>query len=168
MTPSRERTSSAIDVPYSHSPTSSCVKRRTGRLMTASSAASSRWASTNDDLIGRDETATCRTIGRATPGARRTNVRSSAARARRTDAPRPHRARLTGGGALPVDPLHAVHHLALTVTDIDRAVNWYTSLLDTVDVTRVRGDGFDKAILRTSAGLMLGLTAHDRGARDTF
>ncbi len=66
--------------------------------------------------------------------------------------------------------LHGVHHLALTVTDIDRSAAWYVRLLGFEEVAR-RDDPDNrlrKAVLRTKGGLVLTLVQHDHASGRPF
>lgn len=55
--------------------------------------------------------------------------------------------------------LTRVHHLALTVTDVDRSVPWYERVLDLEEVTRREDEktGLRKVLLRAPGGLGAGV-----------
>lgn len=55
--------------------------------------------------------------------------------------------------------LTAVHHLALTVTDVDRSVPWYERVLDLEEVTRREDErtGLRKVVLCAPGGLTAGV-----------
>ncbi len=58
--------------------------------------------------------------------------------------------------------IDGVHHLALSVTDLDRSIAWYTDLLDLVELIRQRADGVSYAVLaETDSGLAIGLRQFD-------
>jgi glyoxylase I family protein len=67
--------------------------------------------------------------------------------------------------------LRSVHHLALTVTDVDRSVPWYARVLELEEVTR-RDDpetGLRKVVLRSpSEGFSVVLVQHPDTGRPGF
>lgn len=58
-------------------------------------------------------------------------------------------------------PDASLHHLALTVTDLERSVAWYRDLLGSVEVVTRDGPTWRRRLLRTPGGLALALTVHD-------
>ncbi|PXY31507.1 VOC family protein [Prauserella muralis] len=67
--------------------------------------------------------------------------------------------------------LTCVHHLALTVTDVDRSVPWYVRVLDFEEVTRREDDetGLRKVVLRAPGdGFAVMLVQHARAERPGF
>jgi glyoxylase I family protein len=66
--------------------------------------------------------------------------------------------------------LHGVHHLALTVTDIDRSTAWYVRLLGFEEFAR-RDDPDNqvrKAVLRAPDGFVLTLVQHGNASSQPF
>jgi glyoxylase I family protein len=62
-----------------------------------------------------------------------------------------------------------IHHLTLTVTDVDRSSDWYQSLLGTASIIRRAGPGWQRIRMQWSSGLVIGVTAHQGSADgDTF
>jgi uncharacterized protein (TIGR00725 family) len=59
-----------------------------------------------------------------------------------------------------------VHHLALTVTDVDRSAAWYQQLLGPAAVQPREGPGWRRRRLQWPGGLVIGVTAHDRTPTD--
>lgn len=55
--------------------------------------------------------------------------------------------------------LDGIHHVTLTVSDLDRSVTWYTAMLGLTESHRVEVNGMAKAML-TRDGLLLTLTDH--------
>lgn len=64
----------------------------------------------------------------------------------------------------------AVHHLNLSVTDLERSVAWYSQLFGLTTLVRLDDDEheFSKVILRHPSGLLVGLTAHRANPGDPF
>ena len=64
--------------------------------------------------------------------------------------------------------IEGVNHVALTVTDIDRSVEWYSMLFDAQILMEQHEDAFDRVALLV-APLILGLTRHkDARGQDRF
>lgn len=64
-----------------------------------------------------------------------------------------------------------VHHLALTVTDVDRSVPWYTRVLGLEELTRREDEatGLRKVVLRApSGGIAVVLVQHSDTERPGF
>lgn len=55
--------------------------------------------------------------------------------------------------------LDGIHHVTLTVSDLDRSVAWYTETLGFTELQRVAVNGMAKAML-THGGLLVTLTEH--------
>jgi glyoxylase I family protein len=57
-----------------------------------------------------------------------------------------------------------VHHLNLSVSDLERSAGWYGELFDLHELVRLSDEGgaWSKVILRHGSGLLVGLTQHDR------
>lgn len=53
-----------------------------------------------------------------------------------------------------------VHHVTLTVQDIERSATWYQQLLGPADVARRSGDGWERIRMAWPEGLVIGVTAH--------
>lgn len=67
--------------------------------------------------------------------------------------------------------LMSVHHLALTVTDVDRSVPWYARVLELEEVTRREDpeNGLRKVVLRSpSEGFSVVLVEHPDTGRPPF
>ena len=54
-----------------------------------------------------------------------------------------------------------IHHLTLTVVDVDRSAAWYQALLGPADCVRRAGPGWQRLRMQWSSGLVLGVTAHE-------
>lgn len=72
---------------------------------------------------------------------------------------------MTDGGA---PAMAGIHHLAITVTDLDRSVPFYTSLFGRAPAATL-GDGpFTRRVFHLDGPVNLGLTQHDGGTDATF
>ena len=56
--------------------------------------------------------------------------------------------------------LAGIHHVVLTVTDLDRAIRWYGDLLDFEVLFRWDTEDFDRCLVAHPSGVILGLTQH--------
>ena len=62
-----------------------------------------------------------------------------------------------------------IHHLTLTVTEVDRSAAWYQALLGPAVAIRRTGPGWVRVRMQWSSGLVIGVTAHERTpAGDAF
>lgn len=62
-----------------------------------------------------------------------------------------------------------VHHVTLTVSDIERSATWYQDVLGPADAARRSGDGWERIRLAWPHGLVIGVTAHNATtAADSF
>jgi len=59
--------------------------------------------------------------------------------------------------------LDGIHHITLTVSDLDRSVAWYTETLGFAELQRITVNGMTKAML-SHGGLLLTLTEHGQFA----
>lgn len=56
-----------------------------------------------------------------------------------------------------------IHHVTITVTDLDTSVAWYQRLLGLEKVALRTGSGWVRALMKNRHGLVIGLTVHDAG-----
>jgi catechol 2,3-dioxygenase-like lactoylglutathione lyase family enzyme len=54
-----------------------------------------------------------------------------------------------------------IHHLTLTVTDVDRSASWYQALLGPAASIRRTGPGWQRVRMQWPGGLVIGVTSHD-------
>ncbi|MCB9412664.1 MAG: VOC family protein [Actinobacteria bacterium] len=59
-----------------------------------------------------------------------------------------------------------VHHITLSVTNLDRSTEWYCAVLDGLVVGQRSGEGFTRNLVRLPSGLIIGLTQH-KATRET-
>ncbi len=64
----------------------------------------------------------------------------------------------------------AVHHVNLSVSDLERSTHWYQELFGLSELARLEADdaSWPKVILRHPAGLLIGLTEHRRNDAAPF
>ncbi|MBA4024888.1 MAG: glyoxalase [Gordonia sp.] len=60
--------------------------------------------------------------------------------------------------------MDGLHHLALTVGDIERSVDWYARVLGFDLLTQISDNGLTKAVMRRSDDLVITLVAHGTSA----
>lgn len=53
-----------------------------------------------------------------------------------------------------------VHHITISVTDLERSTQWYCDVLQAALLVTRQGDGFTRNLLQLPNGLVLGLTQH--------
>jgi len=56
-----------------------------------------------------------------------------------------------------------IHHVTLTVTDLDTSVAWYERVLGLEKAAVRTGPGWVRALLKNRHGLVIGLTVHEAG-----
>ena len=66
----------------------------------------------------------------------------------------------------PVPEARRIHHLTLTVTDLDVSVAWYERVLGLEKANERQGPTWVRTILRNPHGLVIGLTVHESGRAD--
>ena len=54
-----------------------------------------------------------------------------------------------------------VHHLTLTVADVEASAAWYLQLLGPADVVRREAPGWERIRMAWPNGIVIGVTAHD-------
>lgn len=64
----------------------------------------------------------------------------------------------------------SVHHLNLSVSDLERSSGWYQRLLGLSELTRLSAEdgSWSKVLLRHPSGLLVGLTQHRRNDAQPF
>jgi len=60
------------------------------------------------------------------------------------------------------------HHVTLTVTDLGRSIDWYERVLGMTKVADREGPTWNRALMRSEGGLVIGLTAHEGTGGDRF
>lgn len=68
----------------------------------------------------------------------------------------------------PVPAITGVDHLALTVTDLEVSVPFYTRLLGADPITTLDDGPFMRRLFELGGGAHLGLTQHDHGSGRSF
>ncbi len=53
-----------------------------------------------------------------------------------------------------------IHHVVLSVTDLDAAICWYADNLDFAELFRWNTDDFDRCLMTHPSGVIIGLTQH--------
>lgn len=61
-----------------------------------------------------------------------------------------------------------VHHVAITVRDLDASVAFYERLLGSPPAASLEGEGLRRRLFALPGGTNLGLTQHDRGVEGDF
>ncbi|GAA2171905.1 VOC family protein [Agrococcus versicolor] len=64
--------------------------------------------------------------------------------------------------------ISGVHHVAITVRDLDASVAFYERLLGAPPVAELAGDGLQRRLFALPGGTNLGLTQHERTSADGF
>ena len=59
-----------------------------------------------------------------------------------------------------------VHHITLTVSDVEQSAAWYQRLLGSADAAHRTGDGWQRIRLAWPDGLVIGVTAHASTTRE--
>ncbi len=54
-----------------------------------------------------------------------------------------------------------IHHLTLTVSDVEASAEWYLRLLGPADVVRREAPGWRRIRMAWPSGIVIGVTAHD-------
>jgi len=54
-----------------------------------------------------------------------------------------------------------IHHLTLTVSNIEKSKEWYLKLFGDAEVFNLKSDSWDRILLNWPSGVMLGLTQYD-------
>jgi len=68
----------------------------------------------------------------------------------------------------PTPTIGGVHHVAITVRDLDASVAFYERLLGVGPVAELAGEGLRRRLFALPGGTNLGLTQHDRGVDGDF
>ena len=75
----------------------------------------------------------------------------------------------TSASTAPPPPLAGVHHIGLTVTDLDRSVRWYAEMLGFVQWMEERYPGGRTAgLVRPGTHVHIGLDAHEANEGERF
>lgn len=61
-----------------------------------------------------------------------------------------------------------VHHVTLTVADIERSADWYQALLGPATTVERAGSTWRRIRMRWPSGLVIGVTAHDSTRPERF
>ncbi|MBW8172676.1 VOC family protein [Ornithinimicrobium sp. Arc0846-15] len=64
--------------------------------------------------------------------------------------------------------LLGIDHLAITVSDLDASIVFYSQLWDTEPVGWLSGEGLKRRMFQLPSGTMIGLTVHDAGTSGEF
>jgi catechol-2,3-dioxygenase len=62
--------------------------------------------------------------------------------------------------------LPSIHHVALTVTDLDVSLPWYQRLFGVEPAMNLTDGPFDRRVFALAGGQLLGLTRHDAARTD--
>ncbi|MGW0036616.1 VOC family protein [Gordonia sp. NPDC003376] len=71
------------------------------------------------------------------------------------------------GTFAPDTPLAGLHHLTLSVSDLDASLDWYARVLGFRVVGRAEVDGMRKALMRRPDAFSLSFVEHDRDPGDS-
>jgi catechol 2,3-dioxygenase-like lactoylglutathione lyase family enzyme len=61
-----------------------------------------------------------------------------------------------------------VHHVNLSVSDLERSASWYAQVFGLIELARSAGDSWSRVILAHPTGFRLGLTQHAGGDGEAF
>ncbi len=61
---------------------------------------------------------------------------------------------------MPNATISGIHHVVLSVTDLDAAIGWYGGNLDFAELFRWNTDDFDRCLMTHPSGVIIGLTQH--------
>ena len=70
--------------------------------------------------------------------------------------------------AQPTPTIGGVHHVAITVRDLEASVAFYERLLGFGPVAELAGEGLRRRLFALPGGTNLGLTQHERSTDETF
>ena len=65
-------------------------------------------------------------------------------------------------------PPPTVHHVTLTVTDVDRSARWYQALLGPAAAIPRQGPTWERIRMQWASGLVIGVTRHEATGDATF